>query len=101
MGYGVRDFGWQPAERITPDWGVHLTGVKRKLRRWNVPTPAHTTPSPLGSFSLGSRLMRTAWITWSGCDGLVASFARLVAIRQDGDLATVGSCALDAVAAHQ
>jgi hypothetical protein len=78
--------------------GVHLTGVQRRLGQWNVPTPAPTTLSPLGSFRLGSRLMQTAW---NGCDGLTASSARSVVIREDGGLGTAGSCALDAVAAHR
>src|ERR1700676_2729382 len=80
----------------TPLRGVHLTGVERRLGQWNVPTPAPTTLSPLGSFRLGSRLMQTAWTTWNGCDGLTASSARPVVIREDGGLGTAGSCALDA-----
>jgi hypothetical protein len=75
-------------------WGVHLTGVERRLGRWTVPMPAPTTPSLLGSFRLGSRLMQTAW---NGCDGLAASSARTVVIREDGGLGTAGSCVLDAV----
>ena len=63
--------------------------------------PAPTILSLLGSFRLGSRLMRTAWITWNGCDGLAASSARPVVIQEDGGLGTAGSCVLDAVAAHQ
>ena len=82
-------------------WGVHLTGVERRLGRWNVPMPAPTTLSLLGSFRLGSRLMQTAWTTWNGCAGLAASSARPVVIREDGGLGTAGSCVLDAVAAHQ
>src|SRR5271157_3483500 len=82
-------------------WGVHLTGVGRRLGQWNVPMPAPTTLSLLGSFRLGSRLMQTAWTTWNGCDGLAASSARPVVIREDGGLGTAGSCVLDAVAAHQ
>ena len=63
--------------------------------------PAFTTLSLLGSFGLGSRLMQIAWTTWNGCDGLAASSARPVIIREDGGLGTAGSCVLDAVAAHQ
>src|SRR5271157_5147524 len=33
---------------------------------WSDPSPASTTLSPLGSFGLGSRLMRTASTTWNG-----------------------------------
>src|SRR5271166_180567 len=86
---------------IMHHWGIHLTGVGRRLGRWNVPMPAPTTLSLLGSFRLGSRLMQTAWTTWNGCDGLAASSARPVVIREDGGLGTAGSCVLDAVAAHQ
>jgi hypothetical protein len=82
-------------------WGIHLTGVERRLGQWNLPMPAATTLSLLGSFRLGSRLMQTAWTTWNGCDGLAASSARRVVIREDGGLGTAGSCVLDAVAAHQ
>jgi DNA replication protein DnaC len=82
-------------------WGIHLSGVARRLAQWNVPGPAPITPSLLGSFRLGSRLMQTAWTTWNGCDGLSASSARPVVIREDGGLGTAGSCVLDAVAAHQ
>jgi hypothetical protein len=46
-------------------------------------------------------MMETAWITWSGCDGLAASSVRPVAIREDGGLGTAGLCVLDAVAGHQ
>ena len=86
---------------ISSVWGIHLTGVKRRLGQWNVPMPASTTLSLLGSFRLGSRLMQTAWTTWNGCDGLAASSARPVVTREDGGLGTAGSCVLDAVAAHQ
>lgn len=37
-------------QRIIDDWGVHLTGVERRLGQWTVPTPAPTTLSPLGEF---------------------------------------------------
>ena len=47
-------------------WGIHLTGVERRLGQWNVPMPASTTLSLLGSFRLGSRLMQTARTTWNG-----------------------------------
>lgn len=82
-------------------WGIHLTGVERRLGQWNVAMPAPTTLSLLGSFRLGSRLMQTAWTTWNGCDGLAASSARAAVVREDGGLGTAGSCVLDAVAAHQ
>ncbi len=82
-------------------WGIHLTGVARRLGQWNVPMPAPTTLSRWENFKLGSRLMQTAWTTWNGCDGLAASSARPVVIREDGGLGTAGSCVLDAVAAHQ
>ena len=36
------------------------------LDAWNDSSPACTTLSPLGSFRLGSRLMRTASTTWNG-----------------------------------
>ena len=58
--------------------------------------PAPTILSPLGSFRLGSRLMQTAWTIWNGCDGLAASSARPVVIREDGGLGTAGSCVLHA-----
>ena len=86
---------------IMCDWGIHLTGVERRLGQWNVAMPAPTTLSLLGSFRLGSRLMQTAWTTWNGCDGLAASSARAAVVREDGGLGTAGSCVLDAVAAHQ
>jgi hypothetical protein len=82
-------------------WGIHLTGVERRLGQWNVAMPVPTTLSLLGSFRLGSRLMQTAWTTSNGCDGLAASSARAVVIREDGGSGTAGSCVLDAVAAHQ
>ena len=85
---------------ITALWGIHLTGVERRLGQWNVPAPAATTPSLLESSGLGSRLMQIAWTTWNGCDGLAASSARRVVIREDGGLGTAGSCVLDAVAAR-
>jgi hypothetical protein len=88
-------------EIISENRGIHLTGVERRLGQWNVPVPAATTLSLLESFELGSRLMQIAWTTWSGCDGLAASSARRVVIREDGGLGTAGSCVLDAVAAHQ
>jgi len=90
-----------PAGRIIEVWGIHLTGVERRLGQWNVAMPAPTTLSLLGSFRLGSRLMQTAWTTWNGCDGLAASSARAAVVREDGGLGTAGSCVLDAVAAHQ
>ena len=91
----------QFAFTISFHWGVHLTGVGCRLERWNVPMPVPTTPSLLGSFRLGSRLMQTASTTWNGCDGLAALSARPVVIRVDGGLGTADSCVLDAVAAHQ
>jgi hypothetical protein len=87
--------------RISLHWGIHLTGVVHRLWRWNAPVPARTTLSRLENFKLGSRLMQTAWTTWNGYDGLAASSARPVVIREDGGLGTAGSCALDAVTAHQ
>jgi hypothetical protein len=89
------------AGSISGNWGIHLTGVERRLGQWNVAMPAPTTLSLLGSFRLGSRLMQTAWTTWNGCDGLAASSARAAVVREDGGLGTAGSCVLDAVAAHQ
>jgi hypothetical protein len=83
---------------ISGNRGIHLTGVERRLGQWNVPVPAATTLSLLESFGLGSRLMQ---IAWNGCDGLAASSARRVVIREDGGLGTAGSCVPDAVAAHQ
>ncbi len=47
-------------------WDIHLTGLGRMLGGWSDPSPASTTLSPLGSFGLGSRLMRTASTTWNG-----------------------------------
>src|SRR5208337_2967221 len=82
-------------------WGIHLTGVARTLWQWNAPVSAPTTLSRLENFKLGSRLMQTAWTTWNGYDGLAASSARPVVIREDGGLGTAGSCVLDAVTAHQ
>lgn len=58
-------------------------------------------PKSLGAFQAWSRLMQTAGTTSNGCDGLGASSARPVGIREDGSLGTTGSCVLDAVAAHQ
>ncbi len=89
------------ARAIIHVWGIHLTGVERRLGQWNVPVPAPTTLGLLGSFRRGSRLMQTAWTTWNGCDGLAALSARPVVIQEDGGLGTAGSCVLDAVAAHQ
>ena len=86
---------------VMPLWGIHLTGVVHRLWRWNAPVPARTTLSRLENFKLGSRLMQTAWTTWNGYDGLAASSARPVVIREDGGLGTAGSCVLDAVTAHQ
>ena len=83
------------------DWGIHLTGVARRLWQWNAPVPAPTTLSRLENFKPGSRLMQTAWTTWNGYDGLAASSARPVVIREDGGLGTAGSCAPDAVTALQ
>lgn len=51
---------------IRQDWDIHLTGLGRMLDGWSDPSPASTTLSPLGSFGLGSRLMRTASTTWNG-----------------------------------
>src|SRR5208337_4753768 len=65
-------------------WGIHLTGVARTLWQWNAPVSAPTTLSRLENFKLGSRLMQTAWTTWNGYDGLAASSARPVVIREDG-----------------
>jgi hypothetical protein len=89
------------ADAITALWGIHLTGVVRRLWRWNAPVPARTTLSRLENFKLGSRLMQTAWTTWNGYDGLAASSAHPVVIREDGGLGTAGSCVLDAVTVHQ
>ena len=47
-----------------------------KLGRWITRAPACTIQDPWASSRHGSRAMRTAWTTWSGCGGPPASAAR-------------------------
>src|SRR5208282_4668389 len=100
-GWGETPVTSEQCQAICNHWGIHLTGVARTLWQWNAPVSAPTTLSRLENFKLGSRLMQTAWTTWNGYDGLAASSARPVVIREDGGLGTAGSCVLDAVTAHQ
>ena len=83
------------------DPGYPFNRSLASLEQWNVPWPAPTTPSLLGSFGLGSGLMQTASTTWNGCGGHAASSVRPVVIREDGGLGMGGSCVLDAGTAHR
>src|SRR5208337_549503 len=48
------------------DLGYPFNRTWRMPDGWSDPSPASTTLSPLGSFGLGSRPMRTASTTWNG-----------------------------------
>src|SRR5271157_3339645 len=79
--------------------GIHLRGLDARLMGWSNPAPAHTTRGRWGSSRLGSGLMGTAWTIWSGCAGLGASFARVVATSEAGAWGMAGSSAPNAVPA--
>ena len=64
-----------------------------KLGRWITRAPACTIQDRWASSRHGSRAMRTAWTTWSGCGGPPASAARRVVTMGRGGSVTVGSCA--------
>ena len=66
---------------------------RSKLRRWITLVPARTTRGRWASFRPGSGPMLTAWTTWSGCDGPLASPAGPAATMGAGGWAMAGSCA--------
>ena len=64
--------------------GIHLTGPTGKLSRWITLVLARTIRGPWASSRPGSGPMRTAWTTWNGCDGPLASPARAAATMGAG-----------------
>lgn len=56
---------------------------------WTVRCPGCTTPAASPKSGRGSRMMRRAWTTWTGCAGVTASSARTASVSSPG------GCAMD------
>jgi hypothetical protein len=69
------------------------------LSRWATRTLARTIRDPWVNSRRGSGPMRTAWTTWSGYDGLMASLVRLAVAMVAGDWVMGVSNALSAATA--
>jgi len=69
------------------------------LSRWATRALACTIRDPWVNSRRGSGPMRTAWTTWSGYDGLMASLVRLAVAMVAGDWVMGVSSALSAAAA--
>ena len=83
-----------PCETVCPVFATLGSPSNRsKLRRWITLVPARTTRGRWASFRPGSGPMLTAWTTWSGCDGPLASPAGPAATMGAGGWAMAGSCA--------
>src|SRR5437879_12008968 len=76
-------------------WGYPFN--RTRIRAWGRRSRACTTRGPRASFRPGSAPTVTAWTTWSGCAGRVASCASAAVTPVAGGWAMAGSGALDAV----
>ena len=85
--------------------GQGYSSDRTNLWGWTSPGPgsvrACTTRDPLESSSPGSRPMRTAWITWTGCGGPAASSARSAAMLVDGRWPMAGTSARPAASGRR
>lgn len=71
---------------------------RSKRMGWITLMLALTILNPWASSRPGSEPMVTAWATWSGCGGPLASPARSAATMEAGGWTLVGSCTPGAVA---
>ena len=81
----LSNFSSPPAEPgVFPDLGYPFNRTGGKLSRWITLVLARIIRGPWASSRPGSGPMQTAWTTWSGCNGPLASPARAAATMGAG-----------------